>query len=131
MTKRKQRRHKYLEKLGIYAFPFRVEPCGRADGWKKQQQTYGFDERETWGLAGTMDMLAYERLCMYRDVNCINMDYHQIQYNGKIKSYGAWLDILIEKFAACLSEAHFRVEEKEFANDRWLLFDALKGYLWW
>ena len=59
----------YIDELGI-ALEDRPEGWNRGDGreeyWKQERNKYGFDERDTWSLYYTMDLLLYERLCSFK-----------------------------------------------------------------
>ncbi|MFA6729117.1 MAG: hypothetical protein WCS17_13015 [Prevotella sp.] len=51
--------------------------------WKRERQLIGIDERESWGLARTLDMLIYSRLMYYLEF-CIGVfDPIMIEHNGE------------------------------------------------
>lgn len=62
---------RYLEEIGV---ELKETPWGwnkgdsREDRWQKEREEIGFDERETWSLDHTMNLLLYERLRRYKEL---------------------------------------------------------------
>ena len=91
--------HKYIsEIMNIENTPYGW--CGEEDyrnlKWREQRRIYGFDERETWSLDTTFMYWLYERLMMFKEVNCINLDFHKFNINGKEMTQRECIDKMIE-----------------------------------
>lgn len=91
--------HKYIsEIINIENTPYGW--CGGEDyrnlKWREQRRIYGFDERETWSLDTTFMYWLYERLMMFKEVNCINLDFHKFNVNGKEMTQRECIDKMIE-----------------------------------
>ncbi|APQ78824.1 MULTISPECIES: hypothetical protein [Clostridium] len=76
--------HKYVKEIiDLKNTPYGwSENTGRNSKWLEERRIYGFDERETWSLDTTFFYWLYERLMMFKKVNCINLDFHKFKIQG-------------------------------------------------
>ncbi|MBY6842894.1 hypothetical protein [Clostridium botulinum] len=76
--------HKYVKEIvDLKNTPYGwSENTGRDSKWLEERRIYGFDERETWSLDTTFFYWLYERLMMFKKVNCINLDFHKFKIKG-------------------------------------------------
>lgn len=129
----------YIDELGI---DFEETPQGwnendgRQEMWAKERKKYGFDERETWSLEYTMNLLLYERLCMYKEVACIDLNYHRFNYKGKELTQLECIDRMIEglKLDLTLGDHDKKREDKEISElieDVYPIYALCKNALWW
>ena len=63
---------------------------------REQQETYGFDDRDTWNLNTTMVTLLYERLKMYDEVNIVDTSFHTVEHNGVVLTMQQALELMVE-----------------------------------
>ena len=75
---------KYLDDIGVTkeCYMFSTDDP-RQPIWDKEKEEYGFDARETWALDFTFYCWLYERLKMFLNVNCINLEFHKFEYEGE------------------------------------------------
>lgn len=131
-------KRKYIDELGI---TYEKTPQGwntgindpRMDTWMKQRDTYGFDERETWGLTYAFELWLYERLLMYKEVNCIDTEFHKITYKGETITFGQALDRMIDGLRLSLQGESYDLtnEEHDKVEDVRHLFVLCYPHLWW
>ena len=102
--------HKYIEELKKkYADDARshniVDPSTlgmnihtdhRAKRWAKQKIKYGFDDRETWAMDYTFYCWLYEHLKMFKEICCIDLNYHKFEYEGEELTQGECIDRMLE-----------------------------------
>lgn len=90
-------RHKYLEEItNIAETPYRwCSDTGRDEKWINERKIYGFDERETWSLDYTFFCWLYERCMMFKEINCVDLDFHKFNINGKMLTQGECIDKII------------------------------------
>ena len=131
---------KYLKELGIKIEDTPYGWCendGRDDHripyWKKQQEEYGFDERETWGLDYTFYLWLYNRLKMYDEVNCINTDTHKFEYKGEELTQQDCIDRMIEGCKIAITKDSFKHtdEELEKVDDVAKIWAICINSMWW
>ena len=109
----------------------------RQDSWRKEREIYGFDERDTWDLNYTMNLMLYERLCYFNEFAPINKEHHKIEFKGKEITLQECLDRMIEGLKLDLIIDFLdkkRREDKEIINkiDEWAFIYAECRYLlWW
>lgn len=78
-------KRKYLDDIGVTERPDTWCPNDkRQPEWDKEQETYGFDNRETWALEYSFYCWLYERLKMFLDVNCVDLTFHKFEYDGEL-----------------------------------------------
>lgn len=131
----------YIDELGI---KFKDTPQGwcqndsRQDCWDKEKDIYGFDQKETWCLYHTMDLLLYERLCMFKKYasETIDLSFHKFKYKEEELTQGECIDRIIEGLKLELTLDEFdekRKDEniKELIADVYPLYSLCKYSLWW
>lgn len=132
-------KRKYLDDIGIPIDERSEDYCNEDDGrqpyWKKQRDTYGFDERETWSLDETFYLWLYERLKMYNEVNCVNTDFHKFEYKDKEISFQDCIDRMLEGLKLELTKDNLyearTIEEEEKIEDILPIFTLCHRALWW
>lgn len=131
----------YIDKLGI---EFKDTPQGwnqddsRQIYWEKERNKYGFDERETWSLRYTMDLLLYERLCKFKEYasECIDFTFHKFKYEYEILTQEECIDRMIEGLKLELTLDEFDEKRKcekvkKLINDVYKIYALCKNSLWW
>ena len=100
---------------------------------KEQREIYGFDERETYSLDTTFYLWLYERLMMFKEVNCIDMEYHTFKYKGEVLTQRECIDKMIEGCKLFLSNAslNYTEEEQEKIDDVANIWALVLKYMWW
>lgn len=119
-------KRKYLDDIGMTERPdLWNDKDKRQKQWKKERSIYGFDERETWALDHTFYCWLYERLRMYVDITCVNLEYHKFEYEGEILTQQECIDRMIK---GC--EIAFKQENDwDIPKDDWeAIMDV--GYIW-
>lgn len=133
-------KREYIDKLGI---SYSETPQGwnaadsRQDKWKEARTKYGFDERETWSLYYTMDLFLYERLMMYKEVNCVDLEFHKFKYKDEILTLKECIDRMIKGLELDLIIPEYdkkRMEDKEIMkaiDDVYPIYSLCRRALWW
>ena len=132
---------KYLEEIGI---KLEDTPWGwndddeREKRWEEERREQGFDERETWSLDYTMNLLLYERLCAYKEIasKIINLDFYTFKYNNEELTQRQCIDKMIEGLKLELTLDPFDEKRKEQEvidkiESIWKIYDLIKYALWW
>ena len=128
---------KYLNDFGIDD-DFMKSRLGEDDRWARWNQEieeYGFPEYETWCLDFYFYIWLYERLKMYLEVNCVDLNYHKFTYKNKEYTQGELIDKMIYGCELALSEElkyHKLTEDEENAVDdvRWIWATVMPA-MWW
>lgn len=134
------KRH-YIDNLGI---KLEETPQGwnkgdsRQDLWKKEREKFGFDERDTWDLHYTIDLLLYERLCMYKEKaeNFIDLTFNKFEYENEILTKEECLNRMIEglRLELTLDEYDEKREDpkvNKLISDVYKIYAVCKHALWW
>ena len=135
---------KYLEEIGI---DIDETPWGdnlyinskRGKKWQKEREEIGFDERETWSLDRTMNLLLYERLRRFKELaeKIVNLDFYTFEYNNEELTERQCIDRILEglELELTIDEYDERRKEDEYIKERidgiWKLYDLIKYTLWW
>lgn len=104
--------YKYLDDLGVekkdqYQNWFATTNRDRRQAeWKEQRKIYGIDERSTWNWNSEFMDYCYIHLKMYNEVNNVKLEYHKLEYDGKMYNVQEAIDEILEWF------------EKEYYPDR-------------
>lgn len=127
--------HKYLTELGIdiadTPYGWNEPDDSRLKDWKKQQNTYGFDERETWSLDATFIYWLYERVKMFNEVNIVDTEFHKFNINGKELTQQQCINRIIE-----LCKTYFKkgINEDiafECVEETLDIWKAIIFQMWW
>ena len=131
----------YIDELGI---KFEETPQGwnqndsRQEYWKKEREKYGFDERDTWYLHYTIDLLLYERLCNFKEnaKGCIDLTFHKFKYKDEILTQEECIDRMIEGLKLELTLDEFDEKRKckkvqKLIDDVYPIYAICKYSLWW
>lgn len=132
---------KYLEELGIESkdTPWDWnDNDNRQKYWYEQIKEYGFNEKDTWSLDYTMELLLYERLCMYKELasNVIDLDFHTFEFKGMEITQRQCIDAMLEGLKLDITLEPFdekREDEviKKKIDNIWKIYDLCKNTLWW
>lgn len=126
---------KYLNDIGITEDLIKPAYDERQENWDKEIKEYGFAEYETWSLDFYFYCWLYERLKMYLEVNCIDLDYHKFTYKNKEYTQGELIDkMLYGCKLALLKECKYKkltkLEEEAIDNVRWI-WATVMPVMWW
>ena len=126
--------HKYLESLlpkGKSPYDFECDDEVRNQKWKKQQEEFGFDERETWNLDFTFFCWLYERLKRYKEINCVDLSCKIVKVNDEEKTLEEWIDIMINNAESLILIDMISEEKIDLAEFTIEIFKQTIFYLWW
>ena len=106
----------------------------RQECWKEQRELYGFDDRETWSLDYAFYLWLYERLKMFLDVNCIDLEFYKFEYEGEELTQQECIDRMIK---GC--EVYFNInddwnipeEDQKMINDVAKIWAIVLPAMWW
>lgn len=99
----------------------------RLEKFKKQQEKYGFDERETYSLYQTVAEFIHPRLKMLRKLHC---DFPS--KIGSIEKWDQYLDEMIWLFESISKDGNcIKDSDKDRAEKAWNLFCEYYRDLWW
>ena len=133
--------NKYLEDIGLRVEQITSNVCGdnddRKSRWDKQQELYGFDERETWALQTTFVEWLYSHLKMYLDIGgkVVDLDFYTFEYKSEQYTQRKCIEIILsacEKFLK--AEDPFWDDDDSIVRD---MMDAIKLFadmfpaMWW
>lgn len=103
----------------------------RSIEWKMARKIYGFDERETWSLDSTFMYWLYERLMMFKEVNCINLDFHKFNINGKEMTQRECIDKMIENCKAYIKSSGIDEVAYNLKNETLKIWKECIHSMWW
>lgn len=111
-------KRKYLDDLGVkdrWDLGF-DETDRRMPIWQEQQQIYGFDSRECWGLDSTFYQWLYERLMMYKEKaqKVVDLTYHKFSYEGNGYTQIELIDAMLERLRLYFSDSYNEYDEKQW-----------------
>lgn len=138
------RNYKYLDDLGVpkeeqYQNWFdTTKGDSREPLWEEQRAIYGIDERATWNWNTEFIDYVYVHLKMYNEVNCVDLTYHKVDFEGKTYSVQEAIDEILEWLEKeyyperDLREDTSNIEGfyKEYER-KIRLFAVIITYLWW
>ena len=135
---------KYLDDIGVYARPENswgeskwTDTDDRKARWKEQQETYGFDDRETYSLDTTFYMWLYERVMMYKEVasEIVNLEdeHRKFTLNGEEYTQLAYINLLIDKLKFVLSSGVdiWDTEYEGSTKEIGYMWAELLPAMWW
>lgn len=138
-------RNKYLDALGLdireYGTNFKYRPTVSGSvKQRRQRKTYGFDERETWGLDIIFAEWLYSHMMMYKETasEIIDLSFYKYTHNEKEYTQEEAIDyvidgckeyILSDKYTA--EEQKLRLEAIEKFKDAITLFAKILPAMWW
>lgn len=120
---------KYIEENEWTTIHMDTKNDARSKKWKKQRKKYGFDERDTWNMDSIMIDLLYERLCMYLDIEWVNLEFHQIEIDGVKGTQKYWIGYMLELIIYIVEQDSF-YEHKE-KEELWYIWSKVQDYMWW
>lgn len=89
---------KYLNDIGVTNIPETWNPNDeRQQDWKKERETYGFDERETWNLDYTFFLWLYERAKMFLEIAGIDLNCHKFDFNSKEYTQKEMIELMLKR----------------------------------
>lgn len=129
---------KYLDEIGITDRPdtwFINDEDPRKEQWKLEQETYGFDQRETWSLDFSFYLWLYERLKMFKEVanKVVNLEFHKFEYEYKTYTQLELIDLLIKKLEFRLSSDYDDSNElhTKYSDDIAEIWKIILPAMWW
>lgn len=125
--------NKYIEDLGI---KFEDTPWGwdnngeRQVKWQEQRDTYGFDERETWGLDFTFGIWLYTRVKMFKEVSSkiIKLDFNKFIIDDKEYTQLEIIDQILENTKIYLTSSDDNIDKLIKSAE---LFAKVLPAMWW
>ena len=126
---------KYLDDIGVDLW-LGLEDDERQERWAKEQEEYGFDERETWSLDHAFYCWLYERLKMYveRASKIVQLDFHKFEYEGEELTQQECIDRMIygcEVYFAQEDEWNISEEDRKIINDIAKIWAIVLPAMWW
>lgn len=127
---------KYLDDLGVPEDERPENWCPddpRQEQWDIEQETYGFDQRETWALDNTIFMFLYERLMMFNEVNILDTSFHKEPFRGQTIDQQEALDKMIDACRIAITIKADDRTQKDLTeiNNLFELLAIWHNRLWW
>lgn len=131
---------KYFDELGLseYPYPYNQEGYLTADNQEEyptveNQEGHFADKRDTYSLNSTFVAWWYEHLCLYRDINCIDMNYHKFEIDGETLTLGQCVDRMIEDCKGLLQQfdKNFLAVDNGLKDDLFKVLKECFWCLWW
>lgn len=128
---------KYLDELDSNGTWNMTNPTDERNSlWEKQQEEYGFDERDTWNLDHTMLELLYERIKMFIEVSEImNHDLNKVTVDGEELPFPEVVDNLLELCETVIRNNNtFEMgldEQAEIEKKIWSIWAQTFQSFWW
>lgn len=106
---------KYLEDINMAEEPPNLwcSDDERQTQWEKEREEYGFDEREIWNLDYTFYCWLYERLKMYTEKACINLENHTFKYKGETLTQKQCINKMLEGLEIILTKEEYNLTEAD------------------
>lgn len=141
MSDKGLKRFKYLDDLGIKQKDYFTNFCDNSDEryprWLKQQEEYGFDDRETWNLDRMFIEWVYTRFMMYKEIGgkAVDLSFHKFNFvndKGEEKevTQEEGIDIILEACKKVLLEDDF-LEGNRLPDNIMNLFRDILPAMWW
>ena len=142
-------RSKYFDELGLSEYPYPYNQsdyptAGNQEGYPTvenqegymtagNQEDYFADKRDTYSLDSTFVAWWYEHLCLYRDINCIDMNYHKFEIDGETLTFGQCVDRMIEDCKGLLQQfdENFLDRDDGLKDDLFKVLKECFWCLWW
>lgn len=127
-------KRKYLDDIGVTDRPDTYcKGDKRQEKWEKQRKEYGFDSRETWNMDYSFHLWLYERLKMFLEVNCVNLEYHKFKYKGKEYTQKQMIDMMLERLEFSFSKKYNEFDEKQFkyVSEIEKIWAKVLPAMWW
>jgi hypothetical protein len=127
---------KYLNDLGINDNFMKLDPKdSRWTRWNREIEEYGFPDYETWCLDIYFYCWLYERLKMFLEVNCIDLNVHKFNFENKEYTQKELIDKMLHGCELALSEAFENKkltedEEKSVCDIPWIWATVMPA-MWW
>lgn len=119
----------YLEQIKITNTP---ETWSQDDerkwDWDMQREKYGFDERETWSLDYTFYLWLYERLKMYLEVACVDLDAYKFEYKDHEYTQKQLIDLVLSRLEEYFKNDCSYTENTLEIGEIWA---KLLPVMWW
>ena len=126
---------KYLTDNGIVDTPDKWGSEGdkRKPKWAKERLTYGFDERETWGMETTFYAWLYERLKMFVEVSNIQLDYHKFEFKGETYTQEQLINMMLERIEFYFKDNFNDCDKKqaEYVDEIVQIWAIVLPSMWW
>lgn len=128
---------KYLDELDSEGTWNMTNPTDERNAlWEKQQEEYGFDERDTWNLDHTMLELLYERIKMFIEVSeTMNHDLNKVTVDGEELPFPEVVDNLLELCETVIRNNNtFEIdfdEQAEIEKKIWSIWAQTFQSFWW
>jgi hypothetical protein len=125
---------KYLDDIGVANRPdtWNLDDV-RQEEWRKERETYGFDERETWDMNASFHLWLYERLKYFLEFAPINLEYHKFEFKGKIYTQQQMIKIMLERLEFSFSDDYNDFDEKqvEYVSEIESIWAIVASAMWW
>ena len=114
-------------------FGYHDELDSRHERWCKQEEVYGFCDKETWDLDVAFAQCIYERLMMYKEVanEAIDLTFHKFEYNGKKYTQLELINILIEDCKMVIIGSDIDIEYMKIMEEVYDILKLCHHTLWW
>ena len=125
---------KYLDDIGITDRPDTwVRNDKRRRKWEQERRIYGFDERETWNLNYSFYLWLYERLKRFLEVACIDLDWHEFEYNGKKYTQRVLIKMTLERLEFFFNSEYNYLDEKQnqYVSEIEKIWAVVLPAMWW
>lgn len=126
--------HKYLENLERWE-SFCEDDAERMPKWLKEQETYGFDHRETWNLSYAFYAWLYERLRMYVEVasKIVDLEYHKFTFKGYKFNQLELINMMLERIEFYFTEEYndWDADDCAYVEEIGQIWAIVLPAMWW
>lgn len=128
---------KYLNEIGLPDEVLegldKMDP--RRQTWDQQIKEWGFAEYETWSMDFMFFAWLYERLKVFMEVNCIDLDFHKFEFDGKEYTQRELINKMIEGCEIALTggykDYHLEEEKQKKMDDVVKIWAVVFSVMWW
>lgn len=128
-------KRKYLDDIGmVERHDLWNDDDKRQEQWAEERSIYGFDERETWALDHSFYCWLYERLKMYVEASCVDLEYHKFEYEGEILTQQECIDRMIKGCETAFNQEddwNISDEDWKVINDVGHIWALVLPAMWW
>lgn len=129
--------HKYLNELGlpdeIMEGLKKTDP--RQQRWKQQIKEWGFADYETWDMDIMFFAWLYERLKVFLEVNCIDLEFYKYEFDGEVYTQFELINKMIEGCEIALTGGHgdynLAEEKRKKMDDVVKIWAVVFDEMWW
>ena len=107
----------------------------RQQRWKQQIKDWGFADYETWNMNFMFFAWLYERLKVFLEVNCIDLEFHKYELDGEVYTQLELINKMIEGCEIDLTggygDCYLEEEKRKKMGDVVKIWAVVFDEMWW